>query len=320
MRNPPPSGQPVLYECPKRLRTGAGETRITIERHDIHRLYPSDVSNEPWIWSTLMWGSSRDRTLIRRLRAYTSLEQLKQEGIVKTREGVNRGNRQKYQPALVGRHWYSASDFPAGDGLYLDAVTLPVNKDACTHTRDSVDLGAFQAPQLLLKSSWLQSKERFQGRLVRTDGSSDGVICSQSYVSLHTTPEHEWLLHAACLLYNSAVATYFLLLTSGRFACDRSEPLTTELRSVPLPSTPDPNVRGEDALNALPASPEVDAAAYTLLKLNEAETILIEDLVRYTLPDYKGVPTKARGRYATIRAVRGAEGPIEPDLTAYADV
>jgi hypothetical protein len=101
--------------------------------------------------------------------------------------------------------------------LVLDAKILPVNDDPWTHSKDSSKFGAFQLPQLLIKQSWIQENARFRAVVVRDSPTGKGVICSQSYISAHSDSREFSILEAAALSYNSILAVYYLLLTSGRF-------------------------------------------------------------------------------------------------------
>jgi hypothetical protein len=170
-------------------------------------------------------------------------------------------------------------------------------------------------PQLILKTSWVIDKFRFQAKIVESDPQLGGVVCSRSFVSVHTEQQNEDWLKAACVIYNSNLANYYLLLTSGRFAFSRTEPLIGELRSIPLPEVPFEDVGDQmTRFGELSDTAQIDELSYRLFDLNEAERILIEDLVTYTLPDYK-LKSGSPGRQATHRL--DPSGRREPELTAF---
>jgi len=314
VRKAEPDGDAFWYECPKRLHTSEDVDRFIIDPHDVHLVYPDEIETGSWIWSALMWGGERDRALIRKLNESPNLEKLQQAGHAKTREGLNWGDRTKRWDAIVGRRVLQGTQFPPGSPWYLRADDLAVNEERFHHSRDSSSLEPFALPQLLVKTSWTQSAGRFQARLVRSRPDLGGVLCSQSFLTIHVERGDESLMQALCACYNSDLATYYLLLTSGRFAFSRTEPLTEELRRVPLPTTPPP-----DVLEGITSREELDRRVHDMLAVDEAEAILVEDLMRYTLPDYK----KLDGRPGYQPTRRWQHGPpteqLEPDLSAYCD-
>src|SRR5207237_2451149 len=132
----------------------------------------------------------------------------KDEGAVTRRQGVNRGDRQREQTAIVGRKMLETPNFPEWAFLTLNPARLPTNMDARTHSRDSTTFNAFAPPQLLIKQSWMRVNRRFRAVRVLPSGKA-GVLCSQSYVSVSSNAENERLLDAACLVYNSNFALYW---------------------------------------------------------------------------------------------------------------
>jgi len=144
----------------------------------------------------------------------------------------------------------------------------------------------FQSPQLIIKQSWLEGSGRFQAALVHAAPGAAGVLCSDSYVSVHAPAEQREILEAAWLAQNSKWATYYQLLTSGQFAACIPKPLEGELRSLPLP---EPR-RG--LLDGIKTVADVDNRIRELLSFKESEWALIEDLFAFTLPDFKAMPTR----------------------------
>jgi len=312
IRNVEPDGTALLYECPKPLHTGEDWGRLVIEEQDIHWVYPQEILDEPWLWSTLMWGSNRDRSLIRRLQRETTLEKLSEGGQVKTREGINFGNRQRWVEELVGRLYVEPKNFLQSGMLLLSTNGLKPITDPRIHSRDSSNFGAFQLPQLLIKVTWSTNASRFQAKMVASNPDAEGVICSQSFITVHTDKERQHILETACATYNSSFAVYYLLLTSGRFAFYRPEPLVKELRRLPLPKAT------KNILDGIAEFDELDSRVSYLLGLQEAELILVDDLNRFTLPDYKG-KLDSPGRQPTRRTYDNGH-PEEPELMQYCNV
>lgn len=104
-----------------------------------------------------------------------------------------------------------------------------------THSRDSTDFSAFEMPQLIMKQSWQASSGRFQAAVIESDKQgSQGVICSESCVSIHSSKSHIDILKTACLIYNSKLAVYYLFLSNGFFASYRPKVTVKDLLSVPI--------------------------------------------------------------------------------------
>lgn len=317
LRNYPPDGSPFWYICPKRHSSDGDASRIVLDRHDVHAVTPYDVLDEPWVWETLAWGGARDRALVRQLMRCRSLNDFAEAGDVTIRVGVNRGNRKKDQPALLGRKILESPAFPETGSLWLNASNLPINHNVAVHSRDSTNFAAFELPQLIVKLSWIQSVNRFQAQLVGEptvpSNEGEGVLCSQSYATVHGD---EHLLKLAAVTLNSSLATYFLFLSSGRFAFDRSQPNPDDLYNVPLPPVEPDDPAVIEALAAIRSVDDVDPVVFDLFGLAEAERILVQDLVGITLRDFRGRSPKP-GYRPTLRAAN--EGHAS-DVVEYARI
>jgi hypothetical protein len=117
------------------------------------------------------------------------------------------------------------------------------------------------------------------------------------------------MLAAGCLTYNSILAVYFLLLTSGRFASYRPEPLIEELLRVPIPRT------RVSQLKDTKTAGKFDEQVRRAFDFKDAEWTLIEDLFEVTLPDFKG-DAASPGRQRTKRLERSTQ---EPQLWHYCE-
>jgi hypothetical protein len=97
------------------------------------------------------------------------------------------------------------------------------------------------------------------------------------------------------------------MLTSGRFATYRPEPLVEELMAVPLPSPQ------AGLLKNIRSEADIDSKVFEAFGFKDAERVLIEDLFNVTLPDFQG-NDRSVGRQRTTRA----KGRIsEPELIGY---
>jgi hypothetical protein len=309
----PPDNQPLIYICPKPVFNTEDDYHIVVEPHDINTIYPREAIEDSFIWTVLMWGGRRDLSLIKRLSQELSIEKLKNSDIAKTRQGVVRGDKRKTQEYIKNKRILKSSNFLNKSLFYLKAEELPINSDVCTHSRDSTNFAAFQLPQMILKLSWQKKDGRFRSVIIEANDTEEGIICSESYVSIHLPEEYTSQLNAACLTYNSKLAVYYLLLASGRFASYIPEVNVDELLRVPIPQSQVGTLQDIKNLD------ELDECIRQAFEFKDSEWVLINDIFNYTLPDFKG-DSSSPGRQKTHRRDnKNSKNPTEPELTLYCE-
>ena len=309
LRPTAPSDEPLVYMFPKPAKSsGDDDYRITIDPYDIHELSSEEAAYDPFVWTALMWGGQRDLALLRWLEQWPTLTKYAAQGRIRKRQGIIRGNRTKLQPDILNRPILASDDFPEGRLLSISPEILDTNDDPWTHERDSTDFSAFEPMQLIIKQSWRVTHQRFRAAIVKP--SSSGVLCSQGYVSIQAEEGDLELLEAACLSYNSYLAVYYLLLRSARFASYRPSTNVTNLLQVPCPEPK------SGLLDGIRAFPEVDQRVRELFGLKASEWVLVDDALRYTLPDFKG-DADSPGRLPTLRG--NEKGSEETELYSYCD-
>jgi hypothetical protein len=311
-RGEPAQDTSLYYFTPKPLRISTESTEIRIEPRDVSRTTHAEAANDPLMWSVLALGGQRDLQLIRRLQRKPNLKKLEVEGQVLTRMGVIPGDQQKPLPDLKNKPYFEEKQFSADVFLTLEANDVPRWKEPLVHSEDSTDFEAFKNPQLLIKQSYLTKLGRFRAALVRSNDPEWGVICKETYLSVRDLSLDGRHIRAACLAYNSLIATYFLFLTSSRLGHYITEAPTKELVTVPLPSDcPD--------LSAVTSFAQMDDLARQAFGLTQADWTIIDDLINIVLPDaLRQAP--GPGRKATIRKAPSGDnepGDDEPELSAY---
>jgi hypothetical protein len=310
----PPDGEPLTYICPKPVMTNEDDYHIVIEPDYINTIYPQEAIEDPLVWTALMWGGRRDLSLVRRLNQELSIEKLKSRGIAETRQGVTKGNRKKLQGNLRNKRILKESEFLEKSFLYLNAEQLPINDDPYIDSGTGLSsLSAFQLPQMILKLSWQKKSARFRSVIIDTDNTNQGIICSKSYVSIHIPEKHISQLNAACLAYNSKLAVYYLLLSSGRFASYIPEVNVDDLLRVPIPELSVGDLQNIKTID------DIDERIRKAFEFKDSEWVLINDLFNYTLPDFKG-DVASPGRKKTHRIDNNqSQNNTEPELTAYCE-
>lgn len=280
----------ITYLSPKQ----AGIDYIQVEPADWQQVFLHEALTIPWIWTALTWGERRNVELLKRFLGEPTIDSFVTLKKLSTREGVIRGNRSHRDPLPAGRKFLKEMDKAPLLPIHADA--LPDNLDLEHHSGDSSDYAAFSFPQLLIKQSWVATARRFSAKLVVSGKQKEGILCSDSYVSVHGEKE---LLSRIWMVFNSRFAVWWQLLRSGQFSSYIPKPLELELRQVPIPALP---LRHEP----LVTFDEIDDAVYQSFGCSETERALIDDLIIYTLSDFKD-GERSVGR---ARTSRGVDDPL----------
>lgn len=315
--NAQPNDEPLTYICPKPEFTDEDNYRLVIEPHDVNFIYPYEALSLPSIWSTFMWGGRRDLSLITSLMQYPTLNSLDGRKIVTYIQGIKKGSpsakKKTYEP-WRDRRILRSNNFPADTFRYLKADNLPINEDIEFERPRDTKPEAFDVPQLIIKQSWITNQRKFTAALVEADSrTQQGILCKESFITVHADTENAAWLDAAWLSYNSKLAVYYLFLTSGRFSSFIHEVKPKELMRVPLPKA------GTNLLATIHQPNDIDDAVYQAFLLKESEQVLIEDIFSYTLPDFKG-DSSSPGRRRTCRTnIDLLETREEPELALYCE-
>jgi hypothetical protein len=294
----------ISYISPKQIKTRVEEFSIVVEPGDRKMLTVDEAASDPSVWTVLMWGGQRDRALIRKLQMVSGLDAFSGPEMFK-RQGIVYGDQSRRAVHLRDRRLFDEKKFPQGSLRYLDAQRLPLAGDLHLHSRDSTDFRAFASPQLLIKQAWESASGRFQARLVQNAGAS-GVLCNKSYISV--SARSQGILDSAWVTFNSKIAVYFLQLTSGRIAAYRPEALVNELLAVPLAPL---KTALSDEVESVEA---IDKLAYESFGLKDAEQVLIDDMLEFSLAEFRG--SKRSAEKATAAQTTKAETG-DPALISY---
>ena len=277
LRREKPSREDVIeFVSPKQLRPLVDEFTIVIEPQDRRTLTVQEVMVDPSVWPRLMWGRPRDFQLLEKLARYPTLSKLPDGKTIQSRQGVNFGDRMKSAPYHEGKRMFDEELIAGHTKWSFDPTDFSVARDVRVHSRDSTKGAAFSWPQLILKHSWNRRSGRFHAWLSES-ADRTSVLCNQSYVSVHADTA---VLQAAAVAYNSKVAVYFHFLTSGRFAAYRPKLAKDELLALPIPF---PRL---GLLHGLQSYVQLDDRVFELFGLKEAERVLVEDTIEYTLDDH----------------------------------
>ena len=307
--HPEPEAE-LYYFTPKPLRVSPEATELRIEPQDVSRVTHAAASNDPTVWAVLALGGQRDFQLVRRLNGLTNLSKLKSSGDVQIRMGFIPGDKSVVIEQFRDAPYLDAENFPDDTFLHLDkSMVSGWENPAVNYVYAKTGYEEFKNPQLLIKQSYSASDGRFRAVLTTPTNSEWGIICKETYLAVRDCSTDRRHINAACFAYNSCVATYFLFLTSSRIAHYITEVPSRELITVPLPqSIPD--------LSSIAGFADLDVIARKMYGLNEAERLLIDDLLLVSLPDaIRQAPGLARRPTERI----SENGSDEPDLTAFGE-
>ena len=280
---------------------------FTIEPQDVSSVSHHEAANDPLVWPVLSMGGRRDLNLIRKLSSHETFSKLETKGLVLTRLGVIPGKKTKELPDLRGKRYFEATQLPDNVDLLFDVRNVRAWEDPRVSDKDSTDFEAFKVPQLLIKLSFSATTGRFRAAHVQSDDPEWGVICKKTYLTVRDLSPDAKYLQAACVVYNSHLASYYLAMTSSRMGFN-TEALTEELMTVPLP-------KATVDLTSVPFPADVDEITRKLFSLTKADWTVIEDLLEFTLPDaLRKIP--GAGRQKTKRD--DAHDGSEPELSVYA--
>ena len=294
-RNKPSLVDVIDFVSPKQLRSLVDEFTIVIEPQDRRTLTVQEAIESPSVWPMLMWGRPRDFQLLDKLARYPTLSKLPDGKTIKSRQGVNFGDRGKSAPYHDGKRMFDEKRVAERNKWSFDPRDFPVARNVRVHSRDSTNVAAFSWPQLILKHSWNRSSGRFHAWLSEL-ADRTSVLCNQSYMSVHADMA---VLEAAVLAHNSKLAVYFHLLTSGRFAAYRPTVRKDELLTLPIPF---PKV---GLLEGVESYSQLDESVFELFDLKDAERVLVEDAIEYTLGDYlRGSKSKGHERTSCEEVTR----------------
>ncbi|MBN1360416.1 MAG: N-6 DNA methylase [Sedimentisphaerales bacterium] len=307
----PSPQETFLYFYPKPLRDEQAGKRLIIEPHDVNQITHSEAERDPLVWVTLAVGARRDLELVRRLSNLSSLAKLHAASRILKREGIIRGNLGREEEQIRGKRLLDSRQFPPGSFVELDVDSLPIVEDCRVDAAASKDFEAFKLPQLLIKQTWRAREGRFCAAVVRSSDPEWGAICTQSYLSIRDLDRNGTNVKAAWLAYNSLLATYFLTATSSRIGHYRQEGLVREMLNVPLP----PYSPG--MLDGVHSPADVDARIRKAIRLTEAQWILVEDFVKFVIPE--AMQKRASdGRRATVRSQGKGQADEASELQQYA--
>jgi len=214
----------IVYLSPRRTPLAREIDGIAVSQRDVYRIPRALAATDPGIWKAYLWGSEADAELITRLR-----ERFRALGDVGDDNGWVIG--QGFQVEGGGAHDAThllGMKYLSPEGVHALKVDLPtaVVTDAAMHrTRDP---RLFVAPHIVLRNGF---SDWPTAAFAEFDAAfADGLF------GIAGPPRHGLELKAVAAILNSALARYWLFLTSSSWGVEREKVELSEYKTLPLPS------------------------------------------------------------------------------------
>jgi len=271
------------FVCPERSLEFRQHGIIEIGPENIKRLPAYAIATDPDMLKVASWGSARDMNLIQGLRSlYSSIENVAAHPLHQGFIGGNRGEK-------VPEELHQKKLLPSGQmpKYQVNVEELDFFKAQWAHRPREVSI--YKAPLVIISA-------RLDSTGVFAAFSDADVVFTEKYSGISFLPGQESLAHYINGIINSAVASYFLFLTSSSWGVERDELKPGDLSRLPIPT---PNERNTDLVSRIVEieyqlrtanfsehgnlKHQLNEAVFELYELDQIERILIEDAVNLTI-------------------------------------
>ena len=295
-----------------------GILEIAPER--VQRLRVGDTVRDRSLLMIAKWAGGRDALLVERLRAaFPSLQQHEKRFGLAAGQGFQRASAVSRTPQeiqhlpLLGQDNFAA--FRVRQSPFAERVPPRL------HRPRRVEI--FRAP-VVVTTRFPRHDEwcRVGAAVLESDHAYDEAFFGISFRDSRVDDPVTWAHYFSGIL-NSAMATYFLFLTSAVWGVERNEVRAQDIRELPVP-LPEENPEaalgvitiakeaydvGDEAGHSRRLRSQLDNAVFDLYGLSAAERILVKDLVEIV------VPLKTKG---TASASKALTRPATHELERYA--
>ena len=252
---------------------------------DIDGVQASQVVDHPFIWKTLLWGSSRDHILIHDLeRRFPNLDEVskKMEWLIRCGATV-RGSDKHEDPAL-------------NEMQYVPADKI---RPFCVLSRPdkTIDEEVFHRPG---------NPEIYKGPHILVGGVSSGyfsavflpndAVFTNAVFGIAGSPTDSNTLKVVCAYLNSSLASYYHFLTSSRWGIERDNILLAEHRKFPCAIPLEDEILSNKIVSLVDRiqgyeyqsnwRPELDDLVYSAYGMTQSERNVIEDFYTITMNQF----------------------------------
>jgi N-6 DNA Methylase len=264
---------------------------IEIGPENVTSISTQNVMNDTDVLKVASWGSARDMALIAYLRdTFPSLEKFIDDNASSDKgwkygQGFQKANGKTERPELYSKKWLPSNEMRPFLVDMDDLGFLPVQQ---MHRPRDPEI--YKAP-LVITTRGIIRKQFFAAF------SSEDVVYTEQYFGISVPQEQEYLAHYLNALFNSSLATYFLFMTASVWGVERDKVEPNDVLRLPIPKVNDHNkelvqriltIEGQLCLSNSEAVQEelciyLNRAVFELYGLDEAEKILIQDAVNFTI-------------------------------------
>lgn len=218
----------IAYAVPKPSAFSQRLGAIVLDATEVRFLDRQELDAHPELWKIALWGTLRDAVLIEQLKSLPTLSQQSAQLGWHIGEGIIVGNARQYAPWLKGKLLIPTEKLQP---YVVDmSVCEPIDRTTFERPRTPE---RFQAPLVLVSES--QRKAAF---------SANDIVYKHNILGVSGEKGQETLLKWLAAFINTALAQYYLFLTSARWAIERGNITQNEYEALPfvVPDDNDPRL------------------------------------------------------------------------------
>lgn len=274
------------FVCPERSLDYRRHGMIEIGSENIKRLPVIEAASDPDMLKVASWGTARDLHLIQFLReSFPPLARLLNQEGWNSGRGFFSGSDGKEAPELYGKKLLPANYMPKYQ--VNTAILHPLTQGKLERSRNPK---IYKSP-LVIATRGIKASGFFAAF------SQEDVVYVDTYIGISIPPEESDMAHYLNGILNSALATYFLFLTSSSWGVERDKVESQDLERLPIPL---PNRNNERTVNQVIAveeklrhsrteaeqesfQQELDEVIFNLYGLNATEQVVVKDSINFTI-------------------------------------
>ncbi len=256
----------ILHVAPHNRTLNAAIDGLVIAPEEIRAVSSAEAINRPGIWKVLLWGSVRDLELIDKLRSsYPTLDNV----VAEHRWVMGQGYK-----AAPSSPQSDATDIGGLAELDLTSITPLHVTPAPTRIFNRPTLHR-HAPELYRGPVVLVRRTMPRGRLTASYYEHD-VVYSSDITGISGRIEDSQLLKSITAILVSSLSQYWHFLTGASWGVERDSVETNELRTMPIATPDEHQMRMLDEIFATPRpfnelASELDDLVFDMYKLDDMD-------------------------------------------------
>jgi len=268
--------------CPERSLDFRQHGIIEISPENIKRLPVYAIATDPDMLKVASWAGARDSCLIQKLRTeFPCIEEVIGKPIS---NGFKAGIGKEVPEELLLKKWLSSGEMQK---YQVDSNKLGLLLYIQMESSRKPEI--YDSPLVIIS----QTPDP-EG--VYSAFSEEVIVYTQRYSGISFSYKQVKLAHYINAIINSAVASYFLFLTSASWGVERDEVKTQDLSRLPVPTPSAENanlisqivaiehqLRTSSSAGYQSLKNQLNEAVFELYSLDQTEKVLVEDGVNLTI-------------------------------------